>query len=314
MQVSISQLQESEIPVADEIFRLAFGTFMGLPNPIEFMSDLNYIQHRWKTEPTGAFAAYVDNNLVGTNLAIRWGSFGIFGPLTVHPDYWNQGIAQKLLTTTMECFEQWGIKYIAFFTFANSPKHHELYQKFGFYPRFLNPVMSKSPSTSTQCKLRSERYSEITSFEMAPILKNCLKLTNNIYEGLDLSSEIEAVRILKLGDTILLWDDIGLVGFAICHCGAQTEAGNDNCYIKFAAVLPHNQQNFYLEQLLAACEVFTLQSGMSKLTTGVNTSHHDAYCIINQLGFRAEFTGVTMHKSNQPGFHQPNLITLCDLR
>ncbi|MBW4600529.1 MAG: GNAT family N-acetyltransferase [Calothrix sp. FI2-JRJ7] len=314
MQVSISQLQESEIATADQIFRLAFGTFVGLPNPMEFCGDATYIPHRWKTEPTGAFAAYVDNKLVGTNLATRWGKFGFLGPLTVHPDYWGQGIAQKLLQATMKCFEEWGIEYTAFMTFANSPKHHGLYQKFGYYPRFLTAVMSKSPSVVEQGKLRSEKYSEIAMTKAVPILKNCFELTNSIYSGLDLSSEIEAVRILKLGDTVLLWDDSVLIGFAICHCGAQTEAGSNTCYIKFSAVRSASKQSFYFEQLLIACETFSLQSGMSKLIAGVNTSHHDAYCIMNTLGFRTELIGVAMHKSNQPGFSQPHVIALYDLR
>lgn len=78
MNISIRLLQESELSTADYIFRLAFGTFIGLADPITFGGDASYIQHRWQTEPRGAFAASLDGKLVGSNLATSWGSCGFF--------------------------------------------------------------------------------------------------------------------------------------------------------------------------------------------------------------------------------------------
>ena|SRR4028118_28678 len=95
MNISIHLLRESELACADQIFRLAFGTFIGLPNPMEFCGDANYIQHRWQTNPSAAFAAEIDEKLVGSNLATNWGSVSFFGPLSVHPDFWNQGVAMQ---------------------------------------------------------------------------------------------------------------------------------------------------------------------------------------------------------------------------
>ncbi|MEO1373493.1 MAG: hypothetical protein AAFW70_04030 [Cyanobacteria bacterium J06635_10] len=46
MQIIIRTLQEVEIPYSDRIFRLAFGTFVGLPNPLQFYGDADYIKHR----------------------------------------------------------------------------------------------------------------------------------------------------------------------------------------------------------------------------------------------------------------------------
>ena len=43
----------------------------------------------------------------------------------------------------MECLAGWGIRHAGLFTFAHSPKHVHLYQKFGFWPRFLTAIMSK---------------------------------------------------------------------------------------------------------------------------------------------------------------------------
>ena len=71
-------------------------------------------------------AAEVNGKLAGSNFTTNWGSVGFFGPLTIHPEYWNQGIAQKLLEPTLELFDKWNTKHAGLFTFANSPKYRSI--------------------------------------------------------------------------------------------------------------------------------------------------------------------------------------------
>src|SRR5215207_3466851 len=82
----VRPLRDEDLPTADHIMRLAFGTFLGLPDPLAFMGDADYVRTRWRADPAAAFAAELDGALVGSNFAANWGSFGFFGPLTVHPD------------------------------------------------------------------------------------------------------------------------------------------------------------------------------------------------------------------------------------
>jgi hypothetical protein len=42
----------------------------------------------------------------------------------------------------MDYFEKLGTKHIGLFTWAQSPKHLGLYQRFGFWPRFLTAIMA----------------------------------------------------------------------------------------------------------------------------------------------------------------------------
>lgn len=307
----IRLLQEQELAEADQIFRLAFGTFIGLPDPLQFESSKTYFPHRWKTEPSAALAAEINQQLVGSILGVHWGSFAYFGPLSVHPDFWDKGIAKSLVAAMMERFEEWGIQQAGLFTFPSSAKHHGLYQKFGFYPQCLTPVMAKSiqPMTLTQFL-----FSQVPEAEKAAILKETQHLTNAVFEGLDLSKEIQTVDTLKLGDTVMLWDNDRLLGFAVCHCGAGTEAGQNTCFIKFGAIRPGNQSQKYFEQLLNLCEAFGFKQGLTKLQAGVNTSRHQAYQTMLNLGFRTEITGVAMQKQNQSGFNRPDVFVLDDWR
>lgn len=313
MNLSIRLLQEHELSAAEHLFRLAFGTFVGLPQPTDFCGDANYIQPRWKVDPTAAFAAELDGQLVGSNIAICWGSVGGFGPLSVHPDFWGQGIAQRLIEPVMAQLDQWGTRQAVFFTFSDSPKHQALYQKFGFYPRFLTFIMAK-PIQAVQQDSSLTIYSQLDPQQRSQCLKECSTLTDAIYSGLDLSREIEAVYAQNLGDTVLLWDETDLAGFAICHRGAGSEAGSDVCYVKFGAVRSGIQAGEQFEKLLDLCEVYGATQKTLRLVAGVNSSHDEAYSRMIARRFRAEIIGVAMHKPNEPGYNRPDVFILDDWR
>ena len=122
--------------------RLAFGTFIGLPDPLTFMGDAECVRTRWRANPTSAFAATLDGQIVGSNIATHWGSVGFFGPLSVNPALWDRSIGGKLMEPVVARFDAWGNTFAGLCTFPNSPKHIGLYQKFGFWPRFLTANMS----------------------------------------------------------------------------------------------------------------------------------------------------------------------------
>src|SRR5437764_11283055 len=225
LDITVRPLQESELTTADNIMRVAFGTFIGLAEPAAFMGDASYVRTRWLANPEAAFAAEIHGELIGSNFASNWGSVGFFGPLTIRPDFWDQGVGKRLMEPIMELFNKWGTKHAGLFTFAHSQKHVGLYQRFGFWPRFLTAIMSK-PIEHTKRALQWTRFSEAQMSERDGILSACRELTGAIYEGLNVAHEIQAVATQNLGDTILLWDNSRLTGLAVCHSGPGTEAGS----------------------------------------------------------------------------------------
>ena len=48
---------------ADRIMRLAFGTFLGIPDPIQFMGDADFARTRWKADPSSVFCAELGGKL-----------------------------------------------------------------------------------------------------------------------------------------------------------------------------------------------------------------------------------------------------------
>lgn len=308
--VSVRPLREADLDRADEILREAFGTFLGIP---DLFGTADYVRTRFAADPHAAFAATVDGELVGSNFAANWGSVGFFGPLTVRPDLWDQGVGKSLMEPIMGCFESWGNRHLGLFTFSHSPKHLELYRRYGFWPRFLTAVMRKQVAVPGSVPNRVT-YAELSAADQADYLSACRSLTDSVYEGLDLQREIVAVHAQGLGDTVLLPGESGLDGLAVCHCGPGSEAGTDVCLVKFGAVRPGGQAGDRFERLLDACEQLAADRGLSQIEAGMNLARPDAYQRMVARGFRTGLQGVTMHRPNEPGYSHSDAYVIDDWR
>lgn len=315
MQVApiVQRLREDQLAVADRVFRLAFGTFLRLSDPLSFSGDADYVHARWRADPATSLAAELDGELVGSNFISRWGSFGYFGPLSVRPDLWERGIAQRLMSATVEIFDGWGLRHTGLFTFADSAKHVALYQKFGYAPRFLTAITSKAVRATTM-PAGIDRFSRLAAQTRTHMLKECRALTDTIFPGLDVTREIHATHAQKLGDTLLMTDDDALTGLAVCHAGAGSEAGSGSCYVKFGAVRSGPRAGRALDRLLTACQALAAEQGMKRLIAGVNTSRTEAYAHLRAQRYRTEIQGVAMQRPNEAAFNRPDAYVLDDWR
>ncbi|HYL68989.1 MAG TPA: GNAT family N-acetyltransferase [Candidatus Limnocylindria bacterium] len=314
----IRPLAEGDLAAADRIVRLAFGTFLGMPDPIQFMGDADFARTRWKADPSAVLGAEQNGKLIGSNFVTNWGSFGFFGPLTIHPDYWNRGIAQRLLGPTMDIFERWGVRHRGLFTFAGSPKHVALYQRYGFWPRDLVATVEKEVRGVTQLSAPSpdvSLLSESKPDDQNQIFAAARRLTAAIFEGLDVSREIRAVADQCLGETVLVWDGPNLAAFAVCHLGAGSEAGSGVCYAKFAAVRPglHAQANFL--RLLNGIEYLAAHRGAFKITAGVNLARRQVFQSLFTCGYRTQMQGLAMETGDaSSGYNRADVYILDDWR
>ena len=308
--VIVRDLRESDLTLADAILRSAFDTFTGVTS---LFGDKDYVHTRWLADPGAAFAAEQDGQLAGTNFVTRWGTVGFFGPLSVRPELWDQGVASRLMQATVALFDRWGTAHAGLFTFAHSPKHHGLYQKFGFWPRFLTPVMTKAPIAPRRSP-QPTRYTALPPAERARAVDACRELTATAYEGLDLEREIRAVEIQGLGEVLLLDDSSGLAGMAVCHLGAGTEAGGQGCYVKFGLARPGPGAEVRFGTLLDACESLAVDSGADHVELGVNAGRHEAYAAVMARGYRVGLVGLSMHRANDEGYSRPGTWLVDDWR
>ncbi|HLX42333.1 MAG TPA: GNAT family N-acetyltransferase [Bryobacteraceae bacterium] len=310
--VTVRGMREADLPDVARIVRVAFGTFFGLPDPQTLWPDRDPITTRWRAAPDSSLVAVVNGRVIGSNFLTNWGSVAFFGPLTIEPEFWNQGVAQKLLGPTVDQFDKWGAKDSGLFTFAQSTKHVNLYQKFGYWPRFLTAVMSKT--VDGPASVESALFSELNEAQRQEAVAACAEVTGAITDGLDVRVDILSVRNQNLGDTVLIWSGDALDAFAVCHCGPGTEAGADICYLKFAAVRPGKNAGRAFDQLLLACEGLTASRGLHRVEAGINLGRSAAYRAMLAHGFRSQMQGVAMHRPDSPGYSRPEVYVIDDWR
>lgn len=312
-EIEVRALGEPDLPAATRIMQQAFGAFLGAADPARFMADRNFVRSRWRADPSAALAALVDGDVVGSNFATRWGSVGCFGPLTVAPDCWDRGVASRLLEPTLDLFAAWDVTHAGLFTFPHSPKHVGLYQKFGFWPRYLTAVMTK-PVPEAPGPADARLYSRIAPANRPAVRDACRRLSAMLYDGLDLEREVTAAEAQSLGDTVLLGDPGRPDGFAVCHCGAGTEAGAGRCYVKFGAARPGPGAAERFERLVAACLRLAASRRLAHLDAGVSLARVEAYRALRAAGFRTVIQGVCMHRPHEPGYHRAGLYVIDDWR
>jgi GNAT superfamily N-acetyltransferase len=314
MSAIIRPLTQGDLPAARRLVCTAFGTFLGAPDPENFWADRDYVYGRFAAEHVASFAAEVDGELVGSNFVTRWGSVGFFGPITVRPDRQERGIGKALVEAVSSQLDAWATRHAGLMTFPQSPLHLALYGKFGFHPRFLTAIMA-APARAGGTSLPWSRYSALPPGERDAAEKSCRELSDELYDGLDLSAEIRTVAARNLGDTILLSDGASrLAGFAICHWGPASEAGEGCCFVKFGAARPGPGAEDRFAALLDACGALAVAVGMPTVLAGVNLAREEAYRYMVARGFRTEIPGVAMHRPNEPGYCRPGVYVLDDWR
>jgi len=328
----VRPLSAEDLPAADRVMRLAFGTFLGMPDPSQFMGDAAYVQSRFRyTRHFGAFND--DSRLVGSVFATVWGSFGFFGPLTVEPAAQGRGIAQTLLAEVERFFDGVdGLRRRGLSTFAHSTLHVHLYMKFGYVARFLVAVTSKElesgrskesgvPQESGGSKGASDcppyrLLSAQTTSERARTRQAASALASSaVFAGLDHGVEFDAVLDLSLGDVVLLFSGSSLLAYAVVHSGAGSEAGSKTAYVKVAVACDGKS----FRGLLAACETYAASSLVKarKLLAGVNVGRTAAFAVMREREYRAVMQGVAMEKAceaGQAGFDNDDVFVCDDWR
>jgi len=310
--IQVGPLRKNEAVEADRIVRVAFGTFLGVPDPTSFMSDRDFMTPRLRSRHVKVIAAREGGRLIGTNVITRWGSFGLFGPLTVLPEYWDRGVAQRLLDVTMTIFDQWGVRHTGLFTFAASAKHVGLYQKFGYWPRYLTAVMTRTPEAGAA--VQPTLLSALGEAERERVIQGCAKITHQIDKGLDLSDEIREVLAQRTGDVVLSLGRAGApAAFAVCLNGPGSEGGAKTCYVKFGASRGGVGAGERFEKLLDACDGFAVARGLT-IEAGVNLARQDAFERMRARGYRVTTQGVAMQRPHAEGFNRADVWVIDDWR
>src|SRR3989441_4866801 len=324
--IQVRRVRKGDLSKVRDVFEQTFGDFLERQlgtRPRQAFGGAQYVHHRWLMEPWGCFVAEEDNaKIVGTALAVAWGSVGLLGPVAVLTNYQNQTIGQQLIRATQEFFDENKTALQGVMTYPTSPKHLALYHKFGYRPKALTALMSRvldrsAPRPTTKLArgpLSVRRYSQLEETKKKAALGRVHRITNAVYRGLDLSKEVEIVDGLALGDTLLLERGRDLVGFAVVHTPGVSEAPSGSLYVKYMVIDPAQKRVEHLEQFVAAVEDLGHELGVQRVTLPVYLRYWLAYSTLVRCGYQIDFTMLRMQKGKQEDYEDPTHLVLDDWR
>jgi len=146
--ISIHVMERTELEEPRRIFRVAFGTFIGVPEPQTFWADREYVFTRWQSDPQARslrkwMVSWQDRILPQT------GQFRIFWSFDNPSAVLGSGHSTRASGSDHGPFRK-VTRETGLFTFAHSAKRTGLYQKFGFWPRFLTAIPQAAPANWTR--------------------------------------------------------------------------------------------------------------------------------------------------------------------
>ncbi len=332
--VQIRRVKKGDLSRIRDVIEQTFADFLERQlgtRPRQAFGGAQYVHHRWLMEPWGCFVAEEDNSkIVGTALAVNWGSVGLLGPVAVLTNYQNQTIGQQLIRAVEEFFEENKVALHGTVTYPTSPKHLLLYHRFGYRAKQLTAIMTRvmdraapprTPLAATALKLPAKpidvsvrKFSSLEESKKKATLGRLHRITNGVCRGLDLAKEIEIVDGLALGDTLLLERGKELLGFAVYHAPGVSEAPAGALYVKYLAIDPQQKKVEHLEQFVTAIEELAHELGLARVILPVYLRYHTAYSTLVRCGYQIEFTMVRMQRGKQEDYEDPTHLVLDDWR
>jgi GNAT superfamily N-acetyltransferase len=303
--VLVREMTADDVVGAEAVHRRAFAAQTGDPS---FGEGSDVIRTRHASGNVAGFVAEDAGALVGSLLLTRWGTFGVLGPLSVAPSAQGRGVARLLLDRGIAELDSWELAASGLYTFADSPKHRHLYERYGFVDRGPSHLWRRTPSLAGE-------YDVLPPDDLqarASYLWTLRQLTSSVLPGWDLTIEATSMLEQGLGSVVLPPRYRGL-GFALCHVGAGSEAGPDACYVK-AAVVHRDQSDVLLRALLEAVEAFAVDHGWSRLEAGAPASRTTASRALLDSGWTPTGTGMAMTRPGDGGALGPDAGVLDDWR
>jgi GNAT superfamily N-acetyltransferase len=229
--------------------------------------DLRILGEWLKREPGGVFVAEAGGRVVGSVVAYHWGTLGLVGPLSVEPSWWSRGVGRRLVKHCQDTFQHWGCTLEKLYTYAESARHRDFFEKCGFHTRFLSELLSRPVDAALAPPPRAWLLSTLLAGRRALVIAEIRELTEQIYPGLVLDDEIHG-RNPPHADLLLLREEHRIEAFAACDI--VDAASVRTCHVKFAVVRRGLATGAYLRDLLCMVERFAAAHGCRRLTLGIN--------------------------------------------
>lgn len=257
----------------------------------------NRLAHaRFQKDPHGAFVALRGGRVVGCVFSVRWGALAWFGPLAVAPEAQGLGIAQRLVDVVHARWRRMRVRLWGLETLFDSPQHLHLYSKLGYVATSVGLGFSADATAVPLPRgYTVRRLGELESAERDAALGHVRRVANEVVRGVDPTIEASAALESQIGDTLLVSDRRGIVGFAVAHWTPLLFAGGDVLFVEVAAVSRRGGVRG-LAALLRGLRALALERQQARVVVRVAGRRLRAQEVLRREDFRASAAYLRMKR------------------
>ena len=239
----------------------------------------------WRDE-RGEIAAF--------NVAHVSGTEGWMGPLASRPDLQGAGIGKQIVTAGVEWLRAQGASTIGLETMPRTLDNIGCYARLGFVPGPLTLTLTLEAQAADRSPLL---LGALTPTDRAAMVIACRDLASRCIPGYDFTREIELTDQLAAGDTVLLWKDNALAGFALCHTAPLVEGRAREELRVLKLVLANEADSERMGLILAD---FARRSGARRVAIRVQGAFPSLFRTLVAMGARLRWSDLRMTLEGAP--------------
>lgn len=229
------------------------------------------------------------------NLAHLCGREGWMGPLAVRTDRQGGGVGKSVVGAAADWLIDHGAKTVGLETMPRTVDNIGFYSGLGFQPGYLTITLTLDTGT------RRLPAPALLSAESGERQRQALSAIRGLLEelapGYDCSREILLTAEMGLGDTVLLWGDAGLDGFALWHSAPLAE-GREADELRVLKLAARTQRAF--AGVVSAVEASAGRAGTRRVAIRSQTACADAYQSLIGRGYQVRWTDLRMCLTGYP--------------
>jgi GNAT superfamily N-acetyltransferase len=291
-----------DIPVLNDVFSEAFTeryrrdglTAVRVPH-------LHPSIWRYAIEDAGAGALLwrdEEGEVIAFNMVHCSGTEGWMGPLAVRPDRQGSGLGKDIVQAGVEWLKARSAATIGLETMPRTMDNIGFYSGLGFLPMRLTITLTLDAVATERTPYL---LGVLPAREKRVVIETCRTLADEVSPGADYSREIEATDRLEIGDTILLWSEGRITGFALCHTVPLVEGRPREEMRVLKMVLERRTAIEPVARMLCG---YARQIGAQRVAFRVQGGYSDIYATLIGMGARVRWTDLRM---TLEGYPEPEL-------
>jgi GNAT superfamily N-acetyltransferase len=237
----------------------------------------------------GAFLWRDDRgHVVAFNMVHRSGVEGWMGPLAVRTEQQGSGTGKDIVTRGIEWLRSQGSAVIGLETMPRTMDNIGFYSRLGFIPGRLTITTTLDAAfDETPARL----LSRLSPGARADAIAECRAMIQRLSPGYDYTREIDLTAELSLGDTVLLYAQDRLIGYALAHTAPLVE-GRSREELRVLKLVCSDEARFV--ELIRAIADYARRSGTRRVALRMQGEYAAAYQRLIALGGHVRWTDLRM--------------------